>query len=83
MLSVPLRPDTEQRLAELAKSRGLSKADLAQELIELSLVDLDDIPDGGRALGKSDAAPDERAGQESTWAGRLNTIQGQSMTSTG
>jgi predicted DNA-binding protein len=43
MLSVPLRPDTEQKLAELAKSRGLSKADLAQELIELSLGDLDDI----------------------------------------
>jgi predicted DNA-binding protein len=43
MLSVPLNPDVERRLAELAKSRGQSDAELARELIESSLEDLDDI----------------------------------------
>jgi predicted DNA-binding protein len=43
MLSVPLTPDVEHRLAELAKSRGQSEAELARDLIESSLDDLDDI----------------------------------------
>jgi predicted DNA-binding protein len=43
MISVVLNPDVEQRLAELANSRGLSKDDLAREFIEACLEDLDDI----------------------------------------
>ena len=43
MISMALHPDIEQRLAELAKSRGLSKSDLARELIEACIEDLDDI----------------------------------------
>jgi predicted DNA-binding protein len=43
MLSVSLSPDTEQRLTELAKSRGLCEAQLARELIEASIEDLDDL----------------------------------------
>jgi len=43
MLSVPLNPDVERRLAELAKSRGQSDVELARELIETSIEDLDDI----------------------------------------
>jgi predicted DNA-binding protein len=43
MISIALNPDIEQRLVELAKSRGLSESDLARELIEASIEDLDDI----------------------------------------
>ncbi len=43
MISVPLTPDLERRLSELAKSRGQSDAELARELIENSIEDLDDI----------------------------------------
>jgi predicted DNA-binding protein len=43
MLSVSLPASIEQRLAELAKSRGVSEADLARELIQASLEDIDDI----------------------------------------
>jgi predicted DNA-binding protein len=43
MISVALNPDVEQRLAELAKGRGLSKSDFARELIEACIEDLDDI----------------------------------------
>jgi len=43
MLSVPLNPDVERRLAELARSRGQSESDFARELIETSIEDLDDI----------------------------------------
>jgi predicted DNA-binding protein len=43
MISVALNPDVEQRLTELANSRGLSKNDFARELIEACIEDLDDI----------------------------------------
>jgi predicted DNA-binding protein len=43
MLSVPLHPDVERRLAASAKSRGQSKSDLARELIERNIDDLEDI----------------------------------------
>lgn len=43
MISVKLSPDTEQRLAELAKRRGLSEGDFARELIEACIEDLDDV----------------------------------------
>ena len=43
MISVALNPDTEQRLTELAKRRGLSEGDFAGELIEACIEDLDDI----------------------------------------
>jgi predicted DNA-binding protein len=43
MISVTLNPDIEQRLAELARRRGLSKDDFARELIEACVEDLDDI----------------------------------------
>jgi predicted DNA-binding protein len=42
MISLALNPDIERRLAELAKSRGVSDSDLARELIEASIEDLDD-----------------------------------------
>jgi predicted DNA-binding protein len=42
MVSLALNPDIERRLAELAKSRGVSDSDLARELIEASIEDLDD-----------------------------------------
>jgi predicted DNA-binding protein len=43
MISVTLRPDTEQRLTELAKSRGMSEGEFARELIEASIEDMDDL----------------------------------------
>jgi predicted DNA-binding protein len=43
MVSVSLPAAIEQRLAELAKSRGVSEGELARELIEASLEDIDDI----------------------------------------
>ncbi len=42
MLSVTLDPDLENRLAALAKRRGQSDSDLARELIESSLEDIED-----------------------------------------
>ena len=43
MLSVSLPADLEQRLTELAKSRGLSEGELVREMIEASIEDFDDI----------------------------------------
>jgi predicted DNA-binding protein len=43
MISVSLSPEAEQRLTELAKNRGLSEGELARELIEASIEDLDDL----------------------------------------
>jgi predicted DNA-binding protein len=43
MLSVQLTTEIQQRLAELAKSRGQSDAEFARELIEASIEDLEDI----------------------------------------
>ncbi len=43
MLAVSLPAALERRFIELAKSRGLSESELARELIEASIDDLDDI----------------------------------------
>jgi predicted DNA-binding protein len=43
MVTLVLEPETERRIAELAKSQGLSEADFVRGLIESSLDDLDDI----------------------------------------
>jgi predicted DNA-binding protein len=43
MISVSLSSHTGQRLTALAKNRGLSEAELARELIEASIEDLDDL----------------------------------------
>jgi predicted DNA-binding protein len=43
MISVSLSPEAELRLTELAKNRGLSEGELARELIEASIEDLDDL----------------------------------------
>jgi predicted DNA-binding protein len=43
VISVALNPDIEERLTELAKSRGQSKSDFAREIIEACIEDLDDI----------------------------------------
>ena len=62
MLSVPLNPDVERRLAELAKSRGKSDGDLARELIEASLEDLEDIQlAAGRLENRQPALTGEHA----------------------
>jgi predicted DNA-binding protein len=42
-LSVSLPAAIEQRLIELAKSRGLSESEFARELIQASIEDLDDV----------------------------------------
>jgi predicted DNA-binding protein len=42
-VTLVLEPETERRIVELAKSRGLSKQDFVRELTEASLDDLDDI----------------------------------------
>ena len=43
MVTLVLEPETERRIAELAKDRGLSEAEFVRTLIESSLDDLDDI----------------------------------------
>ena len=43
MVTLVLEPETERRIAELARSQGLSEADFVRALIESSLDDLDDI----------------------------------------
>jgi predicted DNA-binding protein len=43
VLSVSLPAAVERRLSTLAKRRGLSESELARELIEASIEDLDDI----------------------------------------
>jgi RHH-type rel operon transcriptional repressor/antitoxin RelB len=42
MLEVPLRPDIERRLSELAKRTGRAESDVARELIESNIEDLED-----------------------------------------
>jgi predicted DNA-binding protein len=56
MISVALNPDVERRLAELARSRGLSEGDFARELIEASIEDLDDIQMAAARLESRQAA---------------------------
>jgi predicted DNA-binding protein len=43
VLSISLPAAVEQRLSELARSRGVSESELARELIETRIEDLDDI----------------------------------------
>jgi len=43
MVSVSLPAAVQKRLAELARSRGVSEGELTRELIEASIDDLDDI----------------------------------------
>ena len=42
MLNVPLSPDVERRLSELAKRTGRAESDFARELIEGNIEDLED-----------------------------------------
>jgi RHH-type rel operon transcriptional repressor/antitoxin RelB len=57
MLNVPLSPDVERRLSELAKRTGRTESDFARELIESNIEDLEDrylaeqaISEGGPRL---------------------------------
>jgi predicted DNA-binding protein len=43
MLSIQLDPDLERRLSDLAKRTGQATSDVARELIEQGLEDLEDI----------------------------------------
>jgi predicted DNA-binding protein len=43
MLSIDLDPEIEQRLKALAKSAGKTEAELARELIEQDIEDLEDL----------------------------------------
>ncbi len=43
MLTLILEPEIERRVAERARSRGVSEADFVRALIEASLDDLDDV----------------------------------------
>jgi RHH-type rel operon transcriptional repressor/antitoxin RelB len=62
MLSVPLPPEVEEKLAALAKSRGQSKSDFARQLIEESIEDLDDIEMAvGRLENRQPALTSEQA----------------------
>jgi predicted DNA-binding protein len=62
MLSVPLPPEIEEKLAALAKSRGQSKSDFARQLIEESIEDLDDIETAvGRLENRQPALTSEQA----------------------
>jgi RHH-type transcriptional regulator, rel operon repressor / antitoxin RelB len=57
MLNVLLSPDIERRLSELAKRTGRAESDVARELIESNIEDLEDrylaeraIAEGGQRL---------------------------------
>ena len=52
MLNVLLRPAIEQRLAELAKRSGRSESDVARELIESNIEDLEDRYLAERAIAE-------------------------------
>ena len=43
MITLTLDHTTERRLTDIARRRGTSEADLARDLIEASLDDIDDI----------------------------------------
>jgi RHH-type rel operon transcriptional repressor/antitoxin RelB len=43
MISIDLDPEIEQRLKELAKRTGKTEAELARELVEHNIEDLEDI----------------------------------------
>jgi RHH-type transcriptional regulator, rel operon repressor / antitoxin RelB len=52
MLEVPLRPDIERRLSELAKRTGRAESDVARELIESNIEDLEDRYLAERAIAE-------------------------------
>lgn len=56
MVSVLLPAALEERLIELAKSRGVSEGELARELIEASIDDLDDVEMAAARLERRQAA---------------------------
>lgn len=56
MVSVVLPAAVEERLIELAKRRGMSEGELARELIEASIEDLDDIEMAAGRLKKRQPA---------------------------
>jgi predicted DNA-binding protein len=62
MLSVPLNPEIERKLTELAKSRGQSESDLAREFIEISIEDLEDVKmAAGRLADRQPALTSQQA----------------------
>lgn len=54
MVSISLPAAVEKRLAELARSRGVSEGELARELIEASIEDLDDVAMAAARLERRD-----------------------------
>jgi predicted DNA-binding protein len=52
MLEVPLRPDIERRLSEFAKRTGRAESDVARELIESNIEDLEDRYLAERAIAE-------------------------------
>ena len=52
MLSIQLTLDLERRLSELAKRTGQTTSDLARELIEQSMEDLEDVQMAAARLGQ-------------------------------
>ena len=78
MLSVPLTAEIQQRLGELAKSRGQSEAEFARELIEASIENLDDIEMATIRLEFATARFEQRPSAKSPWPGRLSTTAGPS-----
>lgn len=56
MVSVSLPAAVEKRLAELARSMGVSEGELARELIEASIDDLDDIEMAAARLERRERA---------------------------
>jgi predicted DNA-binding protein len=52
MLTISLDPDTERRVAERARTRGLSDAEFVRALIGDGLDDLDDIQMAADRLGR-------------------------------
>jgi RHH-type rel operon transcriptional repressor/antitoxin RelB len=52
MLEVPLHPDIERRLSELAKRTGRSESDFAREFIESNIEDLEDRYLAERAIAE-------------------------------
>lgn len=52
MLDVPISPDIERRLSELAKRTGRAESDFARELIESNIEDLEDRYLAERAIAE-------------------------------
>jgi RHH-type rel operon transcriptional repressor/antitoxin RelB len=52
MLNVPLNPDIERRLSELAKRTGRAESDVARELIESNIEDFEDRYLAERAIAE-------------------------------